>query len=734
MRSVGKYYEQLIASIKPTREPLEIPFFSSVTGLATYDTASLGPSYWRSNMENPVLFLSAVESALRDTDKFNMALEIGPHAALSGPFRQICKDMKQSIPYTNCLSRGEDSTSTILRSLGQLYCHGLVPDFATLNPGGHTLSNLPPYPWVHNTSYWHENRISREFRMRKYAEHELLGARTVGGNDLEPSWRKVLHLKNSPWLSDHVVSSDIVFPAAGYIGIVGEAIRQLSGLPSFTIRSVTIGAAMVLHSGRPTEIITRLQPHRLTTNLDSSWYEFAILSHDGSQWTRNCSGEVHKGQLTTLLPSMVEPSDIEANRQVGSANWYRAARTAGLEYGTTFQGLKNIQCSVSQPTVLATIHEDRDPKQSPYLLHPTTLDQLLQCCILGSVQGHLHRIKKLVLPTYIGEMYVGTGDRSDLQLHVEVKSTGDDMSSANGKIIAKDGSVMLKARGLRFRSIDNITISKIDDPLQALRLLEWRPDIDLLDSKQLIHQTTNLSTCLELAEKLNILCSIDTTRKLSKREESPSFHLRRFKEWNEEYVSNIQQYGSKVVKDAQRLFLLTAKEQQSLIRELTTEALDTPAKNIALAITKVYNSIEEIFQGTAEPLAILLADDLLIEIYNFFNMLDHGQFFRLLGHSNPSMRILEIGAGTGGFTSTILPALTQPGRSSMFSTYTYTDISSGFFKASKERFRAYPNLEYVVLDINQNPAAQGLQSNSYDIVVAANVCELQHAYHLVREY
>ena len=57
----------------------------------------------------------------------------------------------------------------------------------------------------------------------------------------------------------------------------------------------------------------------------------------------------------------------------------------------------------------------------------------------------------------------------------------------------------------------------------------------------------------------------------------------------------------------------------------------------------------------------------------------------------------------------------------MFSTYTYTDISSGFFKAAKERFREYPNLQFAVLDISQDLQTQGIQQNSYDLVVAANV-------------
>jgi acyl transferase domain-containing protein len=122
----------------------------------------------------------------------------------------------------------------------------MMPRLAELNPPGVTMSNLPTYPWNHDTFYWHESRISREFRTREHPEHELLGARVTGGNDLEPSWRKLLDVNHISWINDHVVSGDVIFPGAGYIAIIGEAIRQLSKFSSFTIRNLSIEAAMIL--------------------------------------------------------------------------------------------------------------------------------------------------------------------------------------------------------------------------------------------------------------------------------------------------------------------------------------------------------------------------------------------------------------------------------------------------------------------------------------------------------
>jgi SAM-dependent methyltransferase len=229
-----------------------------------------------------------------------------------------------------------------------------------------------------------------------------------------------------------------------------------------------------------------------------------------------------------------------------------------------------------------------------------------------------------------------------------------------------------------------------------------------------------MTSCIRLVEKLCILCSIETVRVL--KNVKPSMpHLRRFKEWIEQFVTTIQRHGSTVIPETDCLFRNTSKERQGHIQMLLEVALETPAKDMALAVTGMYDAVEDIFCGKTEALSVLVADNLLARCYTFMNMIDHEQFLQLLGHNNPDMRILEIGAGTGGFTSSILSALNKPGFGSMFETYTYTDISSGFFKAAQHRFQEYSNLKYVELDITQDTATQGIQQHSYDLVIASNV-------------
>ena len=81
------------------------------------------------------------------------------------------------------------------------------------------------------------------------------------------------------------------------------------------------------------------------------------------------------------------------------------------------------------------------------------------------------------------------------------------------------------------------------------------------------------------------------------------------------------------------------------------------------------------------------------------------------------LRILEVGAGTGSATASVLPVLPS-GRFE----YVYTDISAGFFAEAEERFSEYEDsMEYRPLDIELDPVSQGYEPHAYDIVIAANV-------------
>jgi acyl carrier protein len=80
--------------------------------------------------------------------------------------------------------------------------------------------------------------------------------------------------------------------------------------------------------------------------------------------------------------------------------------------------------------------------------------------------------------------------------------------------------------------------------------------------------------------------------------------------------------------------------------------------------------------------------------------------------------VLEVGAGTGGTTAKVLPALkASPGRI----TYDYTDVSMAFTNYGRQHFADCPFARFKTLNIENDPASQGFEVGSYDVVIAANV-------------
>ena len=81
------------------------------------------------------------------------------------------------------------------------------------------------------------------------------------------------------------------------------------------------------------------------------------------------------------------------------------------------------------------------------------------------------------------------------------------------------------------------------------------------------------------------------------------------------------------------------------------------------------------------------------------------------------LRVIEVGAGTGSATASVLPELPE-GRFH----YTYTDISAGFFSEAEARFGdGDGSIEYRPLDVERDPVAQGFDPHGYDLLIASNV-------------
>lgn len=714
MKPYGAAYEESIRDVTSSGVP-SIPLFSSVTGERYNSPGIFDASYWRRNLESPVLFHTAVRNII-DADFKNLLLvEIGPHSALAGPLRQIFQAENRTYTYVHSLLRDRDDTQSMYECIGSLWCHNVPVDFEVVSPPGKVLTDLPTYSWDHSKSYWQESRTCREWRERKFLPHETLGTRLPGTSQLEPTWRNMASLEKAPWIRDHVVGSDIVFPGAGYIAMAGEAIRQLTGQSDYSVRGLAIKTAMIF-TGKENDVVTTLKRAKLSSKDDTDWWEFRVTSFNGSTWNEHCSGQAKAGPIYSKERSPPEqPSHL---RKVRASRWYETMQRIGFTYGPEFRGMKDITVDPVNFETTANIGIPQREESSPYELHPCEIDKILQLLTVTQHEGEPSLFKQLAMPTYFDEVYVGAGDASEIRAtafshidHVDTW-TGSAFGTSGGRIVFELNNLSVSPMGA-----SKDTEEKLKNAVE----LVWQPDVDFTDAKDLIRTPLDIREHMLELEKYFFILALETVPIIANIQTKDA-HLVKFRDWLGRFVEKTSGGGNTLVPDGPGIAAQQSNDRHALLERMTADLMASPVVAAATALRRIHENARALFDGVADALDVLMEDGILTQIYAFFDQnWDYSSLVSSLGHKKPMLRVLEIGAGTGGTTSNLLEGLTSEFGQQLYSKYTYTDISPGFFVAAKERFKEYNGIEFQVLDISRCPVEQGLEEGSYDLILAANV-------------
>jgi acyl transferase domain-containing protein/NADPH:quinone reductase-like Zn-dependent oxidoreductase/SAM-dependent methyltransferase/acyl carrier protein len=139
------------------------------------------------------------------------------------------------------------------------------------------------------------------------------------------------------------------------------------------------------------------------------------------------------------------------------------------------------------------------------------------------------------------------------------------------------------------------------------------------------------------------------------------------------------------------------------------------------------SQLAAILRGDCDPLNLLFPNgdvSLLTQLYQdspgalVMNTLIQQAIVQIQSQlpADQPLRILELGAGTGGTTAHVLPHL-----NSDRTEYVFTDLSPLFLSNAQQKFADYPFVHYERLDLERSPQAQGFQSHQFQVILAANV-------------
>jgi acyl transferase domain-containing protein len=327
-------------------------------------------------------------------------------------------------------------------------------------PTGDALSDLPPYPWDHHRSHWSESRIAREWRMRKHQHHDLLGAKIPDTTGLQPTWRNLLHVESAPWLRDHKINEDLIFPFAGYIAMAAEAIRQITSVEeAVEFRNVAVCTALVLDGSSSEELVTSFLRLRLTDALESEWWGFIISSHNGKIQALQAENPAqHRVATPKELP-----------RKASSARLYDTMRREGLGYGHHFKSLFDITTTtIGARMASARVDNNWHGDEHFYHLHPVILDSYFQLLSIAARHGLASNYELVVSATAAavgsgvhGIGAVTAGDQSIIEV--------SDVRLAFFKSLDVDESISLAARSEWVSHVESETLGPPAKPTKDIQ-------------------------------------------------------------------------------------------------------------------------------------------------------------------------------------------------------------------------------------------------------------------------
>lgn len=775
MQSITKEYRNSLGSLSGIHavSELRIPMISSVTGDFVSQFELSESEYWVRNMTSSVDFFGAISKMTaqsgkqrkvlgaknRNSTKISDIVEIGPHHALRGPVRESLQaaGKEGAISYHSTLSRTSPSAVIdIMSTAGNLFSLGYTVNLLEANnlpAASRPLRvDLPEYSYQHSRSYWRESRIGKNYRLRDTPRHDFLGVKSSDWNPLQAQWRDLVDETRLPWLEDHKLAGNCLYPAGGMVAMAIEAARQLADpakeVSSYELREIEfLNAFRTVHGDGPVETRFSLSP----LSHDPIWSSFQLFAHEEGGWIEICHGQIrthvdqegdglddHLHRWNTLR--FLEQLDKTKRSITPKALYGTFVDVYDAEYGPPFQTLDNITISETGQ-VMADINtrkwaEVHDPKYvSPHVVHPTTVDGLFQLVFPASLSPD-NNTRKTLVPTRVQRLWINARglslpENDVIRVMGDCSNRGYRGTSVRARIVSPNTDeplVEMMNYETTIVATGNMDADVDSEKRKLCATLRWLPDLDFLkpeDLQGIVVAQKNIldefSSPAEFYTDLHLVIRYFLGDALNRLKDTNiqdvfSSHAQNLIRWIEYQMRDCSFNSS----DKERRII----EDEGFRNQMIEYTKSFSAEGRVL--TTLAESVYQIIRGELDPIQLLFEGTLASDYYQQViaegpNIPSLRNYLDLMGHKNPGMKILEIGSGTGSSAEVVTSALTE-GERPRWSQYDYTDVSPGFFSNAQQRFAKFAHcMQFRVLDAASDLSDQGFEESSYDLVVAGNV-------------
>lgn len=373
---------------------------------------------------------------------------------------------------------------------------------------GSFIVDLPPDQFGRK-SYWAEARHSVEHRAPQYPRHDILGSLIPGASLAEPTWRNILRIRDVPWLKDHSLGGEAVFPAAGYFSMAMEAITQLTEsapnapqIHGYVLRDVSIKKALVTpDDDNGIEVMLNMRPSIHNESTDGKeWWDFHVSSVDDAGTQKDhMTGSISVDTRSDRGAVKVAPNLPQ--RASGKA-WNQALRKVGFDYGQTFADMENIAfdgktyastCS----TVVKTEAGNMDG-ESRHIIHPASVDSCLQLMIVCIHAGRTNAMSSGFVPVQVEEVFIWKPTKVQLaegraNAFFWCDQRGLRNVVCSNQLTTSDGEVLMEINNMRCTAYEAAVPQRGSDAARQKPYGEmvWKLDVD------------SLGHCTESAEGLD---------------------------------------------------------------------------------------------------------------------------------------------------------------------------------------------------------------------------------------
>jgi acyl transferase domain-containing protein/acyl carrier protein len=454
-----------LASLEP--QAVKVPMRSTVIG-APIEGPELGAGYWADNLRQPVRFAEAVQ-ALAESGH-GLFVEMSPHPILVPAVEETLRAARRAGAAVGSMRRGQDERAALLEALGALWVRGCPVDWAGLFAEGGCRVPLPSYPFQRER-YWLTEPADRgtSGSLGHNGGHPLLGSGvTVATQPRLWVAETALETARLPWLSDHRVQGEVVFPGAAYLEMALAAGAEQLGNEPLVLTNVVFAQALAF--AEATAVTVQL----LATEESPGRMKFQIASRTPSpghvSWTQHARGTVQRADSDTA-PARVDLSALRSRLGAPKSRQsiYSTLSARGLEYGPAFQGLSELRRGPGEALGTVRLPAVAGPA-SAYQIHPALLDACLQVMACTLDDGD----DAAWVPVAVGAVRLLRRPSGEVSCHARRTWTDPevaDRTSADLLVVDADGAPVAEIRELEVQRL--ATDHRQDEQPKGFLELDW---------------------------------------------------------------------------------------------------------------------------------------------------------------------------------------------------------------------------------------------------------------------